>query len=155
MIHVICFGNLWAGDDGFGIHVHQALSQRPLPAGVRLFDAGLLGLGALNCFEGCAKAIVVDAIQGAGEAGVVLRLRPDEVAAHYPPTLHGLGVDFLLRALPIAFEERPLPAIVIVAARIHAPHPADNTLSGPLRAALPRALEMIEQELYGNILPPE
>ena len=25
MLHIVCFGNLWQGDDGFGMHVFQRL----------------------------------------------------------------------------------------------------------------------------------
>ena len=61
MLHVICFGNLWEGDDGFGIHVFRRLNERPgLPRQVRLFDAGIAGLGALGYFERCQKAAIVD-----------------------------------------------------------------------------------------------
>ena len=25
MLHIVCFGNIWQGDDGFGMHVFQRL----------------------------------------------------------------------------------------------------------------------------------
>ncbi|MCF6290028.1 MAG: hydrogenase maturation protease [Desulfobacterales bacterium] len=148
MIHIVCFGNLWAGDDGFGIHVFEELARLdPLP-GVKIFDAGLLGLGALSCFEQCDKVIVVDALRGSGKVGVVLRLNAAEMALHYPVySEHALGVNFLLRVLPIALAGQTLPEIVILAARIKEARPADNRLSGPVRAALPLVLALITEEL--------
>ncbi len=148
MIHVLCFGNLWAGDDGFGIHLfHELARQDPVP-GVKVFDAGLLGLGALNCFEKCNKVIVVDALRGPGKTGEILRLDAAEVADHYPVySNHAQGVDFLLRVLPIALAGQALPEIVVLAVRIKEARPADNRLSDPVRAALPLALELITREL--------
>ena len=148
VIHIVCFGNLWAGDDGFGIHLFQELArQNPMP-GVKIFDAGLLGLGALSCFEQCDKVIVVDALRGSGKVGAVLRLDAAEMARHYPVySDHALGVNFLLRVLPIAMVGQTLPEIVILAVRIKEARPADNTLSDPVRAALPVVLKLITEEL--------
>ena len=58
LTHVVCFGNAWHGDDGFGQHV-----LRRLPAGIPAFDAGTAGLNALGYFEGCDKAVIVDAVR--------------------------------------------------------------------------------------------
>ena len=148
MIHVLCFGNLWAGDDGLGIHLFQELCQRPLPPRVRLFEAGLLGLAALRCFEDCSKAIVVDALLEAnGTAGTIRRLRPEELSQHAPLSSHALGVAYLLRVLPLAMAGTPLPAIVILAVTITQINPADNTLSPAVREAIPELMAMIEGEV--------
>lgn len=148
MIHVLCFGNLWAGDDGLGIHLYERLRRRPLPPRVRLFEAGLLGLSALRCFEGCRKAIVVDALfEANGTPGTIRRLRPEELSEHAPLTSHDLGVAYLLRVLPLALAGAPLPAIVILAVTISHTHPADNTLSPAVHGALAGLVAMIEGEI--------
>ena len=75
MQHIICFGNLWQGDDGFGIHVFRRLKDGVvLPKSVRLFEGGVAGLNALAYFEGCRKAIIVNRPKSAGEVGSVHRL---------------------------------------------------------------------------------
>ena len=80
MLHVICFGNLWQGDDGFGIHVWRRLRElRGLPRQVRVFDAGIAGLGAVGYFEGCRKAVIVDALKTCGRVGHVRRVRLDKL----------------------------------------------------------------------------
>ena len=61
-IHVLCFGNLLQGDDGFGIHVYRRLCAEALPPCVRVFDAGIAGLSALAHFDGCERAVVVYAL---------------------------------------------------------------------------------------------
>ena len=42
MLHVICFGNLWQGDDGFGIHGSGSLANCAASEGVRCGIAGAL-----------------------------------------------------------------------------------------------------------------
>ena len=48
-VHVVCLGNPWHGDDGFGRHVFRRLRRRDdLPPAVELFDAGIAGLDVLR-----------------------------------------------------------------------------------------------------------
>ena len=107
MQHIICLGNLWRGDDGFGIHVFRRLNEGCLlPGNVRVIDGGVAGLQALPCFEGCRKAIVVDALTSAGKVGSVHRLELEDLCdpeAEF--SLHNLGVNHLLKALPIYLGE--------------------------------------------------
>ena len=76
MLHVIGFGNLWQGDDGFGIHVLRRLGE--LPRHVKVFDGGIAGFGALGYFEACSKAVIVDALRTGGRVGRVRRLCVDQ-----------------------------------------------------------------------------
>ena len=80
-VHVVCFGNSWHGDDGFGSRVfHHLRELGALPRGVELFDAGIAGLNALPYFEDCAKAVMVDALSVGGPAGSVHRMLPNDLA---------------------------------------------------------------------------
>jgi hydrogenase maturation protease len=65
-VRVVCFGNPWHGDDGFGLHV-----LRRLPGEVDAFDAGTAGLDALPYLESCAKAVLVDAVRTGAPVGTV------------------------------------------------------------------------------------
>jgi hydrogenase maturation protease len=143
--HVVCFGNPLHGDDGFGQHV-----LRRLPAGVVAFDAGTAGLNALPYFEGCTKAVIVDAVRTGARVGTVHRL----VAADLDPSggelsLHDLGVSTLLAALA-ALAERP-PEIVIVGAEAGELHAFTDRLSAPLEAALPTAIRLVLDECAPEI----
>ena len=71
MLHIVCFGNLWQGDDGFGIHVFRRLCEMRLPSQVKVFDAGTAGLSALEYFENCRKVVIVDAMKSGAPAGRV------------------------------------------------------------------------------------
>ena len=150
-IHVICFGNFWAGDDGFGIHIFNELAKQNLPPKVRIFDAGLLGIGALNCFAQCDKAIVVDALLDNYAAGSVHRLTMEDVLMNtVPSNTHDMGVNLMLRYLPIALEDQPLPEVVICAVAIEKLREASNLLSDPVKKAIPLALMMITEEFSIN-----
>ena len=103
-LHVICFGNELHGDDGFGPAVHARLAAAALPAGVRLMRADLAGLAAIACFEGCAQAIIVDAVQGFGPPGSLHDLDACAIAADAAgyearAGFHGAGVGSLLQLL--------------------------------------------------------
>ena len=79
---VLCLGNRWHGDDGFGHHVFQRLHDRArLPPSVELVDAGVAGLNALGWLDGCAKAVLVDAVRVGAPVGTVHRLAARELAS--------------------------------------------------------------------------
>ena len=144
--HVVCFGNAWHGDDGFGLHVHRQLQEEALPPATRVFDAGTAGLDALPYFEGCARAVIVDAIGSGGRPGVVHRLAASDLErAGGELSLHDLGVASLLAALR-AVSPTP-PEIVVIGAEAGGITPFTDRLSPPLEAAVPEAVRMILVEL--------
>jgi hydrogenase maturation protease len=152
MLHVVCFGNLWQGDDGFGIHVFRRLrGPRGLPRRVRVFEAGIAGLGAVGYFEGCDKAVIVDALKTGGRSGRVRRLRPGDLVPPGPElTLHAFGVPHLLMALAITFGGRAMPEIVVIGAEVGATQPFRDTLTPPLEAALERTIRLVRREMIGH-----
>jgi hydrogenase maturation protease len=140
--HVVCFGNAWHGDDGFGQHVFRCLQANGvLPPGVMAFDAGTAGLNALGYFDGCAKAVMVDAVRTGARVGTVHRLLPGDLA---PPgaefSLHELGVSTLLAAL--ATSRRP-PDVVLIGAEVAGVHTFTQQLSAPLEAAVAAATRLV------------
>ena len=148
MIHVICFGNLWQGDDGFGIRVFERLCDRSdWPAYVKVFEAGTAGLAALGYFEGCRKAVIVDALKTGGAPGRVRRLALDEIEAPDEAySLHQLGVNHLLAAMTGAVTGRDLPEVVVIGAEAGEIDPFTNRLSPALEAALEPAIDLIARE---------
>jgi hydrogenase maturation protease len=137
-VHVVCFGNALHGDDGFGQHVLRRLEQR----GVTAFDAGTAGLNALPYFEGCAKAIVVDAVRTGARVGAVHRLGVGDLdAPGRGLSLHDLGVGSLLAAL------RRSPEVVVIGAEVGEIRTFTDGLSAPLEAAVPRAVELVLREI--------
>ena len=151
MLHVICFGNLWQGDDGFGIHVFRRLRERPgLPRHVKLFDAGIAGLGALGYFEGCRKAVIVDALKTSGRVGRVRRVRLDKLDPLGPElSFHAFGVHHLLTALPTVLGGRALPEMVLIGPEIGEVRRFCDELTPQLRAAIDKAVRLVQREMSG------
>lgn len=142
MVHVLCFGNLWRGDDGFGIHVGRRLQAMADAKALRVFEVGLRGLDALPLFERCEAAILVDALHAPDLPAGTLQVVPAaEVAADPGADSHAAGVGFLLNALA-ATRPAPPPVILVgaVAERI-APFTAE--LSPALAGAVDAAAQVV------------
>lgn len=142
-IHVICFGNELHGDDGFGPAVYGTLAGQPLPAESRLYRADIAGLSALDCFEGCDFAVLVDAVSGFGEPGSLHELAPKDLLAG-PSTAawHGEGIAGLLAQWPHALYKAP--ATLILGAELGVIEPFLAHLSEPVaRAVAPCAARIL------------
>jgi len=72
-------GNIFLGDDGFGVEVAQRLAGRELPAGVQVADFGIRGvhLAYELVDKGYESTILVDATPRGGEPGTVYLIEPD------------------------------------------------------------------------------
>jgi len=74
-------GNAWLRDDGFGSAVARRLSERDLPAGVSVMDAGTGGLDlAYEVMRGYDGLVIIDVSQQGGEPGTLYVMEPDEGA---------------------------------------------------------------------------
>ena len=149
MLHIICFGNPWQGDDGFGIRVYWRLRElHGLPPQVKVFDAGIAGLAALGFFEDCSKAVIVDALKTCGRVGHVRRVRLDKLDPPGPElSLHAFGVHHLVTALPAVLGGRALPEMVLIGASIGDVDRFHDELTPPLRAAIDKAVRLVWREM--------
>lgn len=88
-------GNVFLGDDGFGVEVAQRLCREALPDGVRILDAGIrarhLAFEILD--GGYDVAVLVDAVRRGGTPGTVYLIEPDARGAVAPLTLDGHAMD--------------------------------------------------------------
>ncbi len=148
MQHIICFGNFWRGDDGFGIHVFRQLNEGcVLPGHVRVFEGGVAGLQALPYFEDCRKAIVVDGLRSAGKVGSIHRFKPADLCR--PDTefsLHNFGVNHLLSVLPTYLGEAAVPDVVVIGAEVSSTFRLSDRLTPILAASLNETVERILDE---------
>jgi hydrogenase maturation protease len=77
-ILVAGIGNIFLGDDGFGVEVIRRLAEHEQPQGVTLVDFGIRGLDlAFALLEGFDLAIMVDAMPRGGPPGKLYLLEPD------------------------------------------------------------------------------
>lgn len=71
-------GNIFQGDDAFGVEVIQRLAARPWPAGVKIVDFGIRGLDLTYALtDGYRAAILIDAARRGLEPGAVSIVEPD------------------------------------------------------------------------------
>ncbi|HYE37732.1 hydrogenase maturation protease [Methylocaldum sp.] len=146
--HIVCFGNELHGDDGFGIRVYEQLRRLTWPNDVKLFNAGIAGLNALEFLVDCRQAILVDALADTGNAGAVCVFKPDDSAGRWEtPVGHGLGIPYLLKALEVVRESPP--DIVIVGAEVEkeAIKPFSPGLSDKSERAVEKAIRAIQSLL--------
>lgn len=148
MRHIICFGNPLHGDDGFGPAVYQRLASFPLPRGVRLFDCGTAGLGALAAFEACDEAVIVDALAPAGAPGRLSYPSPKTISLESAVPGHGSGLGYLLRVL--ASQPEPAPKLRILAAEASIVAPFQPGLSEPVAKAVEEAVAALSGYLGPN-----
>ena len=107
-ILVAGIGNVFLGDDGFGVEVARRLAARPLPPGVVVADYGIRGMHlAYDLLDGRFDALImVDAVPAEEPPGTVVVLDVDQDAeqdAHHGgelvPDAHGMDPATVLRLL--------------------------------------------------------
>ena len=88
-------GNIFAGDDGFGVEVAQHLATRPPRNGVRVADFGIRGVHlAYELLDGCDGLILVDAVpMGADPPGTLAVIEPNAPDAPGDGSVDGPVID--------------------------------------------------------------
>jgi len=93
-------GNIFLGDDGFGVQVASRLAAAELPDWVHVVDYGIRGMHlAYDLADGYSSAILVDAMARGGEPGTIYVIEPDRpsVPAGNPLfNAHGMQPDLVL-----------------------------------------------------------
>ncbi len=146
-IIVIGVGNLLLGDEGVGVHAVRELKKRVLPPGVEVLDAGVVGIGLLDLFQGAEKVLLIDAAEMNRAPGTVVRFTPDDIQPHAEGpkfSTHDVGLPEVLH-LAKALSQSP-PQVVIIGVQ-----PKEiswgTDLTPEIRAALPKAVEAVLKEL--------
>ena len=89
-------GNIFLGDDGFGVEVVKRLSAHEFPAGVRVVDFGIRGLDlAYALQDGYETTILVDAYPHRQAPGTVSLVEPDlsKLDESQPSVVEAHGMD--------------------------------------------------------------
>jgi len=85
-ILVAGIGNIFKGDDGFGVEVVRRLAQRPLPSSVTVADFGIRGIDLTYALlDGYEAAVLVDAAQRGELPGTISIVEPKLPAADTDP----------------------------------------------------------------------
>jgi hydrogenase maturation protease len=77
-ILVAGLGNIFLGDDAFGVEVAQRLLRRPQPPDVHIVDFGIRGVDLFYALlDGCGVAILVDAVSRGQSPGTLYLIEPE------------------------------------------------------------------------------
>jgi hydrogenase maturation protease len=143
-------GNVFLGDDGFGVEVVRRLAGRKLPEGVEVVDFGIRGMDLVYALQGYYEAVIfVDATPRGEKPGTVYLLEPEiEEDGEVVLDTHGMDpvkvIKFaralgakLTRTFVVGCE----PQVVISAEDYE---DMLMELSEPVRAAVEEAAKLVE-----------
>jgi hydrogenase maturation protease len=145
---VACLGNIFLGDDGFGVEVAHHLQRRRWPADVRVTDFGIRGLDFIYALlDGYARVVLVDAVQRGQAGGTLYVIEPQPADAKTEaPVMDGHDVD-PVTALAAARRLGAVPACVrLVGCEPVSLEPGIG-LSPPVQAAVGKAVQLVEEML--------
>ncbi len=150
-ILIACIGNIFHGDDAFGVEVARGLAERKLPDEAVAVDYGIRGFDlAFALMDGYEVTIFVDATQRGEKPGTLYVIEPDlkEFENQTPQSAvidshgmnpmrvlsmaHSMGADFK-RLLVVGCEPETLGG-----------EEGKMGLSDSVQAAVPEAVKLIE-----------
>ncbi len=161
IILIAGIGNIFLGDDAFGVEVAQRLSQRSLPEGVRVEDFGIRGFDLTYALMGDHDAVVlVDAMPRGGAPGTLYVMEPnsDETGEGQDPDpvvdTHGMNP---MKVLKMVKAMGGLPRRVLIVGcepATFGPEEGQMGLSDPVQRAVGEAVILVESlvtQLLNNI----
>jgi hydrogenase maturation protease len=148
-ILVAGIGNVFLGDDGFGVAVARRLAGRRLPAGVEAADFGIRGMDLAYALQADYDAVVFVDTAPRGEApGTISVIEPELDPGEVVIDTHGMDP---VRVLGLARALGRIPPHVLVVACeperiVHGEHDEDlvGELSATVQAAVEEAVPLVE-----------
>lgn len=144
-------GNIFFGDDAFGVEVAQVLGRRSLPPHVVVRDFGIRGLDlTYELLDNYAAAILVDITARGAPPGALYVIEPEQVPdaqTHEPLALdpHHLDPAKVLRAArAMGSKVRRVLLVGCEPMNLGSDENLVDGLSAPVRAAIGPAVELIE-----------
>lgn len=147
-ILVACIGNIFAGDDAFGVEAARALAAAGVPDNVTLIDYGIRAFDLAFALTSSWRAVVlVDAVARDGAPGDLYLLRVDTAgAAGGASDPHAMNPSAVF-ALARSVGEVRVPVYLVGCE----PASLDDELGGSMglsravSAAMPQAVRMLQE----------
>jgi hydrogenase maturation protease len=148
-------GNIFLGDDAFGVEVVRRLALCPLPEGVVVKDFGIRGLDLAYALldRGYAATILVDAALRGGAPGTLYTIEPniddDAMTGHQMVVVQPHGMDPLNVFRMVRSMDGDLKGVLVVGCEPLTLGPAGGSmgLSAPVEAAEDEAVTLVESLL--------
>src|SRR5262245_61962177 len=151
-------GNVFLGDDAFGVRVAQRLAGRGLPEDVRVVDFGIRGLDlAYTLTDGYEAVVLVDAAPRGGPPGTLYVLQPAEDSAEGNEgdaliETHGMDPVKVLRlARALGGSVGRLYVVGCEPVPLADPEEMQPEMSEPVRSAVDAAVPLVES-IVGRLL---
>ena len=144
-IFVVGVGNIFLGDDGFGVEVATRMKRRPTPEGVRVEDYGIRGVHlAYELLEGSYDLVIlVDALDLGEEPGVISVFEPElDGDAEVLPDAHDLDPASVMGLL--AGLGGAVGRMLVVGCQPSAVE-EQMGLSAPVAAAVDEAIRVVDE----------
>jgi hydrogenase maturation protease len=147
-ILVAGIGNIFLGDDAFGVEVVRRLAARSLPSDVRVQDFGIRGFDLAFALDSANTIVLVDAVSRGHKPGTLYTIELDLENAEIdvPPDAHSMGPEQVLR---LAKQMNIQPGrILLVGCEPETFGPENEGkmgLSPSVGAAVDAALDLIEE----------
>jgi len=140
-------GNVFLGDDGFGVEVASRLARSKLPPGVVVEDFGIRGMDLAYALADYEVAVLVDALPRGNTPGTLYLIEPELGDGEVAVEAHGMDPVKVL-SLARHLSER-LPRVLVVGCEpakvLDIEHDElSGELSEPVRASLDQAVRMVE-----------
>lgn len=151
-------GNIFHGDDGFGVAVAQLLARRPLPPSVRVVDFGIRGLDLVYALlDGYEAAILIDAVNRGDPPGTLSVIEPEmprtgdlEDGQNLLLSSHELDPEKVLQLMALLGADcRRVLLIGCEAGSLGDPAFGAEGLSAPVAAAVTAAADEAERLVCG------
>jgi hydrogenase maturation protease len=150
MILVACIGNIFLGDDGFGVEVARELAGKALPPDVIVKDFGIRGFDlGYALLDHSGLTILVDACPRGGTPGTVYLVEPEMTGSAGPvalPESHSMNP---MRVLELVKSMGGAPKRVLLVGCEPLDFGPENEgrmgLSEPVQAAVSEAVALIER----------
>jgi hydrogenase maturation protease len=143
-------GNIFLGDDGFGVEVARRLAEREMPEGVEVKDFGIRGMDLAYALQEDYEVVVfVDAVPRGEEPGTVYLIEPEiEEDGEVSLDTHGMDPVKVIK-LSRALGATPTRTLVVgcepqVVLSGEDYDDMSMVLSEPVQAAVGEAVKLVE-----------
>lgn len=157
-ILIACIGNIFLGDDGFGVEVARRLGNGRYPEGVQVVDFGIRGMElAYTLLDDYDALVLVDAVPRGGAPGTLYLIEPNTAGVTQEKGMAAgkAGMDahsmdpVKVLAYARALGARPIRTLLVGCEPTSAGDTYDYSemqmgLSEPVLAAVDEAVQMID-----------
>ncbi len=145
-ILILCGGNPFACDDGFGYHIAKRLWEMDLPENVECIECGYSASEYPHEIDGRDKMIFVDIFRSHKNPGTVLRMKPEELELTVDGITDGPKMHLmeLLEEIEISGK---CPETVLIGVVPKEADTVSEQLTPEIESKIPEVIDLIMKEI--------